>query len=158
MRTLKTAIAIVVCLLLYYAGEYLGITNSSDAFLACVAAIISMRDTVEKSTSSGISRLAGTFIGAFLGLVYSFIGLGFQHFLLNILVIAVGIVILIMLCTYFQLHDSIVIGCVVFLVIALQQTDAPPLEHCIRRFIDTGMGIFISVLINHFIHNPKKNC
>ncbi len=158
MRTIKTALAIIVCLFLYYAGAQFGIADQSDAFLACVAAIISMRDTVEKSTESGINRLAGTFLGAFLGLAYSLAELDSINTFLNIFVIAVGIVVLIMLCTFFQFHDSVVISCVVFLVIVLQQADADPLEHCIRRFVDTGMGIFISVLINHFIHNPKKNC
>lgn len=156
MRTIKTALAIIVCLSVYYAADYFGIANSGDAFLACISAIICMRDSVEKSISSGVSRLWGTFIGACLGLLYSLIGLTFDHFILSILTISIGIIVLIVLCNFFHLHDSIVIGCVVFLFIAMQQVDIDPLIHSIRRFTDTAIGILISIGINHFILNPKK--
>ena len=156
MRTIKTALAIIVCLIVYYAADYFHIADRGDAFLACVSATICMRDSVGKSVSSGISRLWGTFIGACLGLLYSLTGLTYDQFFLDIITIASGIIILIVLCNMFHLHDSIVIGCVVFLFIAMQQVDIDPLIHSIRRFADTTVGIIISVGINHFILNPQK--
>lgn len=156
MRTIKTALAIIVILLLYQVGDYFGIADRGDAFLACVSGLICMRDSVEKSVSSGISRLWGTLIGAILGLIYLLIDLANEYYVFNILIMAAGIIVLIVLCNVFHLHDSVIIGCVVFLFITLQQTDIDPLIHSIRRFVDTGIGIGISIGINHFVLNPKN--
>lgn len=156
MRTIKTALAIIVCLVAYYFGEKIGIANTSDAFLACVAAIISMRDTVEKSFDIGFHRLAGTLVGAILGLLYSLLFPFYESVFLGMFLTVLGVVLLITLCDVLKIQDAIAIACVVFLFIAMQQSDMSPLELSIRRFADTAVGILISLAINHFISRPDS--
>ena len=156
MRTIKTAIAIVVCLFVYQAGYSLGIANHNDAILACIAAIISMRDTMEGSRSAGIQRLLGTIIGAGVGIAYSYLFFFLGNVYLQMFIIATGIIGVIVICNKVKLPDAIVIACMVYLFIALQKGEIDPLVHGITRFIDTLIGLGISILINHFIHNPDK--
>ncbi|MDR2296037.1 MAG: aromatic acid exporter family protein, partial [Clostridiales Family XIII bacterium] len=67
MRTVKTALSVLICMLLYRLAAPFGYTTNFDAFLACTAAVICMQDSVEKSLKSGRNRLAGTGVGALLG-------------------------------------------------------------------------------------------
>jgi len=156
MRTIKTAIAIVVCLFIYQAGYSLGIANHSDTILACVAAIVSMRETMEGSRSIGIQRLLGTIIGAGVGIAYSYLFFFVGNIYLQMFVIATGIIGVIVICNKFKLADAIVIACMVYLFIAVQKGEIDPLVHGITRFIDTLIGLGISILVNHFIQNPDK--
>lgn len=155
MRTIKTAISIIICILIYYLGQRMGIADNSDTFLACISAVICMRDSIEKSVKTGRDRLFGTAIGAGLGLLYSLINLTHQYIIVDSLLIGIGIILLIVLCNVLKLEDSVVIGCMVFLVIVMQVPESGILEHAIRRFIDTAVGIVVSVGVNHFILKPK---
>jgi uncharacterized membrane protein YgaE (UPF0421/DUF939 family) len=154
MRTVKTALAVFVCLVLYQLGDRFGYTTRFDAFLACVAAIICMQDSVEKSVASGYNRLYGTGLGALLGLIFRYIDVFFNNTYLVLALTAIGIVGIITLCNLLNINNSIIIGCVVFLVIVTEQTAEAPLFHSIRRLLDTIIGVLISIGVNHFIHNP----
>lgn len=157
MRTVKTALSIFLCLLIYQiAEEYGAAVNSLDAFLACVTAIICMRDSMDESVKMGLHRLLGTFIGAVLGLLCLSINVYIQNPYLTMLVIAFGIVVVITACNLIGYPESIIICCVVFLVIAMEQADGGPLFHAAKRFIDTAVGMIISYLVNRFVLNPDK--
>jgi uncharacterized membrane protein YgaE (UPF0421/DUF939 family) len=156
MRTAKTALSVFLCLLLYYLLERRGVANGSDAFLACTAAVISMQDTISNSINRGLNRLEGTFIGALLGMAALYVTPVIPIDFARMAALAVGIILLIVICNILGRNDAIVMGCVVFLVITLQQTEGSPLISSIYRLLDTALGIGISVAINHFIHNPDK--
>jgi uncharacterized membrane protein YgaE (UPF0421/DUF939 family) len=154
MRTIKTALAVFICMVLYQLIEDFGHTSQFDAFLAVVAAIICMQDTMEKSVSSGYTRFFGTLIGAFLGMGFLYLRVFFNNDYLFFAICAVGVVILITLCNFLKINNAIIIGCVVFLVIVMGQTVGSPFQNSVRRLLDTVVGIVIAVAINHFIHNP----
>ncbi|MDR3225465.1 MAG: aromatic acid exporter family protein [Clostridiales Family XIII bacterium] len=156
MRTAKTALSVFLCLLLYYLLERKGVADGSDAFLACTAAVISMQDTIANSINRGLNRLEGTFIGALLGMAALYLMPLIQIDFARFAALAVGIILLIVICNILGRNDAIVMGCVVFLVITLQQTLGSPLISSIYRLLDTAVGIGISVAINHFVHNPDK--
>ena len=71
--TIKTAISIFLCLVVYMLIEQFGFTDTSNAFLACVTAIICMKDSVDESLHTGLFRLVGTFIGAVSGMAYIYL-------------------------------------------------------------------------------------
>jgi uncharacterized membrane protein YgaE (UPF0421/DUF939 family) len=156
MRTVKTALSVLLCMVLYHLVEPLGFTTNFDAFLACTAAVICMQDSMEKSFKSGRNRLAGTGIGALLGMIFLYIDAFFGNAYLVIAMIALGVVVLIATCNLLGLKDSIVIGCVVFLIIALEQTGNDPLISSVQRLLDTAVGVVIAIGINHFVKNPNK--
>jgi uncharacterized membrane protein YgaE (UPF0421/DUF939 family) len=154
MRTTKTALSVLVCLILYNLTSGMGLASRFDAFLAVTASIICMQETVEKSVSSGLHRVYGTVAGALLGMIFLYIDMLFKNEYLISLMIALGIIVLIALFNALNISNSIVIGCVVFLIIVLEQTSEPPVFSSARRLIDTVVGIVIAIVINHFIHNP----
>jgi uncharacterized membrane protein YgaE (UPF0421/DUF939 family) len=134
----------------------LGHTTNFDAFLACTAAVICMQDSVEKSWKSGCNRMAGTGIGALLGMIFLYIDMLFNNDYLCILMIALGVIVLITVCNLLQLKDSIVIGCVVFLIIALEQTAGGPFLASVKRLLDTAVGFAVAIAVNHFVKNPHR--
>jgi uncharacterized membrane protein YgaE (UPF0421/DUF939 family) len=140
----------------YQLAEPLGYTTKFDAFLACTAAVICMQDSLEKSFRSGRNRMAGTGIGALLGMIFLYIDMFFNNDYLIIAMIAFGVIVLITTCNLLRLSDSIVIGCVVFLIISLEQTANPPFVAGIQRLLDTAVGVVVAIGINHLIKNPDK--
>ncbi len=157
-RTIKTAISIFLCLLVYMLIEQFGFTDTSNAFLACVTAIICMKDSVDESLKTGLFRLVGTFIGAVSGMIYIYIARAIAEPIPDMLLMSLFIIIVISLCNLFKSPDAIVICCVVFLFVAMGQTDPDigPVVHSIQRFTDTVIGLAVSFLVNRFLFNPAK--
>lgn len=150
MRNLKTALSVSLCLLFYR------LTGLDGAFLAAVAAIICLQESVEKSVSIGIHRLTGTAFGAFMGMIFLYIDLYFPSRDLSILLATAGVVVFILFCNALRVNDSIVIGCVVFLSIVLQQSSGSPFWYSVNRLLDTAIGVVFAILINRFIRNPDR--
>ena len=63
MRNIKTAISVFLCITLF------NLFKRDNAFYACIAAVICMKDTYENSLSIGINRLLGTFLGGLFGII-----------------------------------------------------------------------------------------
>jgi uncharacterized membrane protein YgaE (UPF0421/DUF939 family) len=157
MRTIKSALAVLVCILAYYLAAGLRITTNFDVFLACTAAIICMQDSVKNSLTIGISRLQGTAVGALLGMGVLYVDLAVRHAVAHIAFVVLGVVVLIVVCNLLNINKAIVMGCVIFFVITLRATNADPFLSSVQRLADTAVGIAISVAINHLIRNPDKN-
>jgi uncharacterized membrane protein YgaE (UPF0421/DUF939 family) len=155
MRTVKTALSVLICMTLYHFAAPLGYTTDFDAFLACTAAVICMQDSLEKSFKSGRNRLAGTGVGALLGMIFLYIEMLFSNEYLILAMIAFGVVVLITVCNLLRLSESVVIACVVFLIIALGQTVNGPFVSSVQRLLDTAVGVFIAIAINHLVKKPK---
>lgn len=150
MRNIKTGLAVFLCLALY---NQLG---RDGYFLAATSAIICMQDSVEKSVSSGLNRLLGTAFGALLGMGLLYLNLYFPYFDLTLLSATLGTVLTILFCNIIRQPDSIVIGCVVLLIIVLEQTNQTPLMYSVDRLIDTFVGIFVAILVNRYVRNPAR--
>ncbi|MDL2225281.1 aromatic acid exporter family protein [Eubacteriales bacterium OttesenSCG-928-M02] len=150
MRNIKTAITVLLLLLLYQ------IIGRDGVVLACISAIICMQDSLEGSFLSGFNRLFGTAFGALVGMLFNYILLLFPYGWVTTLLAAVGIVLIIYLCNIMDRNGSITIGCVVFLTIVLQQNVTDPFSYSINRFLDTFIGITLSVLINNLIKRPSR--
>ncbi|MDR2157131.1 MAG: aromatic acid exporter family protein [Clostridiales Family XIII bacterium] len=157
MRTVKSALSVLICVVAYRLAAHLHITTNFDAFLACTAAIICMQDSVKNSLSIGAGRLQGTAIGALLGMGVLYVDLAVHNEIAHIAFVVFGTVLLILICNLLNINNAIVMGCVVFFVITLQTTDADPFLSSVRRLVDTAIGIGVSIAINHLIHNPDRN-
>jgi uncharacterized membrane protein YgaE (UPF0421/DUF939 family) len=157
MRTIKTALAVLVVMLIYVLFSHFELANNFDAFLAVTAAIICMQDSVINSIKTGLGRLEGVVIGALLGLGIMSIDLAFHSVALHLALVVIGTIVLIAVCNLLDINKAIIMGCVVFFVIVLQITgNISPLESSIRRFLDTAVGMVIAISINHLIINPDK--
>ena len=157
MRTVKTALAVLVCMAVFVGMGFFIEINSFDLFLALTAAVICMQDSVKNSIVTGLSRLEGTVIGALLGMGALYIENVLPYIGVQITLVVVGTIVLIVVCNLLDINKAIVMGCVVFYIIALQTSpELSPLVSSVHRFLDTVVGVIIAVAINRLIRNPDK--
>lgn len=155
LRTLKTGLAIFLCLLLF----------PNEPFFACITAIFCLQNTIEASYRIGLARVYGTIHGSIIGLlsliIYRFI---WDHVkspflckLLIYLLIATGIIVVIYTCTLMNKHLSVTLACIVFLGITTIHAQSDALYYGINRIIETFFGLFIGLSVNKFVTPPKHS-
>jgi uncharacterized membrane protein YgaE (UPF0421/DUF939 family) len=118
-------------------------------FYASIAAVICMQSSVFDSFTAGKNRMKGTFIGAVIGFLLALISPG------NIILSALGVMLIIYICNIFESQKSINIACVVFIAIMVNLGDQSPLSYSFFRLIETFIGIIVAVLVNYFVYPPK---
>ena len=172
MRNIKTAVSVLLCLVVYvlfpllaeitneFDGKFFElltfIVNRQDPMFACIAAVVVMQSTVADSVSSGKSRIYGTALGAAAGLLFLLINLSVPVHLLNILLIAIGVVFLIYVCNLLKLQNVVSISVITFLVILISIGQKSPILYAVNRLLDTGIGIVISIFVNRYLNFPFK--
>ena len=67
MRTIKTGLAVAVSLFIAQ------LMNLKSPIFVGIAAIVSMQTTVNESLVAGKNRMLATFVGAVIGLIFSYI-------------------------------------------------------------------------------------
>lgn len=168
MRNIKTAVSVLLCLVVYvlfpllaeitneFDGKFFElltfIVNRQDPMFACIAAVVVMQSTVADSVSSGKSRIYGTALGAAAGLLFLLINLSVPVHLLNILLIAIGVVFLIYVCNLLKLQNAVSISVITFLVILISIGQKSPILYAVNRLLDTGIGIVISIFVNRYLN------
>lgn len=145
MRTLKTALAVFICIGIWR------IWNDAMPFFACIAAVITMQNSIESSVMIGLDRFIGTLVGAFIG------GLLIWTLPINLFTLSLGIVIVIHLTTVIKKGGSAAIASIVFLAITINVGDKSINNYILLRVIETTLGIGVAVLINTIIKPPKKS-
>lgn len=170
-RTMKTALSVLLCLLFFRAitmlsyllpesGSWIAqflqfLLYRPNPIFACIAAVIAMQSTVGASLQLGGSRVIGTGVGAVLGLLFLWLDTSLLERHLNILLSAVGIVLVVNVCLLFKRPLSVSIGCVTFLIIMVTLEEQFPYLYAINRLIDTAIGISLSVAVNILVHRPN---
>lgn len=150
MRNIKTAVSVFLCLLLF------NIIKRDNSFYACIAAIICMQQTIENTFSKGVSRIIGTIIGGFVGVILLVIGESYITENAYLFLIPLGIVILIEICVLLKQNDAVSICCIVFLSILINHRYIGDyLFYTINRVIDTSIGIMIAVAVNRYLKVPE---
>lgn len=150
LRTIKTAVAVFLCLIL----QLLLPMSMHDAFYACIAAVVVMRETAKESLTSGTNRFLGTLIGGFIGFLLINIRTGIPYYneWLYILLVPLGVLVCIYTCVHLKREDTVVICSVVFIGIAMDPTLNPKhtLSYVFYRVVFTSLGIVIATLINKY--------
>lgn len=142
LRTIKTGIA--VGLSLYIAN----LLNLKSPIFVGIGAIMSMQSSVSESFITGKHRMIGTFVGAGIGLLFS-------YFLpSNYLFICLGTIIVIYIHNLLGWNKSLTISAIVYLAIILN-TENSRIPYAANRLLDTFIGISVAVIINYFIATPN---
>lgn len=143
MRNIKTAIAVVICVLVakIFKLEY--------SFYAAIAAVITMENTVSNSFRAGKNRMLGTLVGATIGFLCALIMPG------NALLCGIGVVMVIFLCNKLKWSKSVSIACIVFMAIMVNLNGKNPLLYSSNRILDTFIGIIVAMVVNYFICPPN---
>lgn len=144
MRKVKTSIAVIICLCIFRSF------NIEHSFYATIAAVVAMQSSVIKSYKAGRNRMLGTTVGGLTGLLCSLIAPG------NIVVCGIGIIVVIYICDLLDWNKSIPIACIVFLATTTNLSpETTPLAYSIYRFLDTFLGVAVSILVNYFVVPPN---
>ncbi|MGL4771995.1 MAG: FUSC family protein [Clostridium sp.] len=155
LRTIKTSIAVFICLVLL----------PNEPFFACLTSVFCIQDTVENSFKMGKNRGFGTLLGAGIGLVvmlfFKFLTKDISSQILSKLIIyiciALGIIIVIYLNNLLlKLPGAINVACIAFLGVTTTHAFGDPFFYAINRTFETLCGIIIGILVNKTIHPPKS--
>ncbi|MGN0776656.1 MAG: aromatic acid exporter family protein [Candidatus Ventricola sp.] len=145
MRTVKTALAVAFCTLVYY------FVGRSPAF-ACIGVIFGMGYDLEDARKNGGNRLFGTIIGGVVGILLFRLYLVFvpdgHHSLLMVPLIFVGTIILIMACQMFW-AGGVQPGGVVLCILLFNTPVATYIDYAMNRIFDTAVGVLIALFVSY---------
>ncbi len=151
-RTIKTAIAVFICLLI-------SLIRNSDPKYSLFAAVICMKGSPKNGITSGFERLTGTIIGGIYGLIAILIARKFNMNVNGIsyyILISVLVIPLIHTIVTIKVPESVVIGTIVYFIVTVSMALTPniePLMFVVYRVFETFIGIVVSVIVNITI-NP----
>ena len=158
LRTIKTALAVMVCVAVFLPFHMLQ-DDPSDPWSmvgplnACVAAIICMQSSIEDSWQQGFIRLRGTAIGGVVGILMLTIYLFFPSPVLLIPMLGASTVLVIWFCNLIHKPRACGLGCIVCCIVLLYPAETG-LQHylsALARMGETAAGILISILINRLL-------
>lgn len=141
-RTLKTMLAIALCLLIAFFADY------EDVYNVCAVALLTMQITPKESIKLGLHRLIGTIIGGVIGtgMLYFSIATGVHPYILT--VFAVGLTIF--TCNIINIKGASAISGLVVMLILITPLDVEPTYlFPIERTLETIVGIVIAVAVNY---------
>lgn len=162
LRTLKTAVAVFVCYLLFL-PFWLHEPSTSTSILrhmapvnACIAAIICMQSSFEQSLYQGVSRVVGTIIGGLVGLLSLLLDDLIQIPLVTGLLLGGAVVVTLWLCNLIKRPAACGIGCVVVCVIILNHGGPERYLYIIFRVLESIAGITVALVVNRILPNHHK--
>lgn len=157
-RIIKSSAAVTLCMAVYWLRTLLPLGNGIP-FYSALSALWCMQPYQSTTKQMAFQRSAGTFIGAFYGLVIilviQLLNINSQmivYFTASVMLIAVLYTTVVM-----NKKNASFFSCVVFLSIVLTHSfDENPYIFVLNRILDTFIGIGIGVGVNEF-RLPKKH-
>ncbi|HPW53478.1 MAG TPA: aromatic acid exporter family protein [Erysipelotrichaceae bacterium] len=153
LRTIKTIVAVFISMVLSSLRE------GSRPFYSAIAAVLCMQKDSENSFRVGKNRFIATIVGAVVGCLF----LVFEHYvyvadnqILRYLLISIFLIPVIYTCVYIHKEGAVGTGCVVYLSIVINYVGKLPFLFAFNRFLDTTIGIVVSILVNAYLKNPFK--
>lgn len=142
LRIFKTALSVFIAI---YTSRILG----HDSYFSGLAAVITTQNTIESSWEFGRNRIYATMTGLVVAFGFHYLGI------LGLYAIFVGIILVIKICLKFGWKKSISLACIVFIVVMMFNPQSSrymsPYHYGLIRFVDTVVGVIISLLINKYI-------
>ena len=151
-RIMKSAIAVGLCILVYFVRTLLPIENGIP-FYGALAALWCMQQYNDTTKTNAVQRSVGTLIGAGYGLLFLLLFRLINVTIPMIVYISASAVIIPVIYTTVVLNkrNASFFSCVVFLSIALTHSfDSNPYFFVLNRVTDTFIGIIIGVAVNDF--------
>ena len=140
MRTVKSAVAVMVAITLVY---FYGVTTSRIIF-AMLGAMEAMQPTVKASLRSCLTQMTGVIFGAIFGLLLKATGL---HPLIST---GIGIILVITVYNALRFQFSPTLPCLIVVTICTNP-DVIPLVYASGRIWDTLIGSAVGIAINALV-------
>lgn len=171
MRTIKTVICVFACLILYEFISKINISNlpdngffnmiryglikSSPSF-ACIAAVISLQDSMESTVEFGVSRIIGSLLGGGFATAFFYLNKLVLDGKAYILFAIIGTLIIICICNYKNQPVAVSISVITFLIVFIGTDSEHPFFFAVNRVTGTLIGVATAYLVNKYI-NPPRN-
>ena len=148
-RIVKTSVAVLICLLIYYLRGYSGGNMQAECM---ITAIICMQPDVRDTRTYAHNRLIGTLVGSVWGLLFLLV---FNLAALPILPVygfmALGVALSLYSTVLLRRPDASGLAAIVFLCIVIAYPDVTaPLGDALRRVLDVFIGTLVAVGVNVF--------
>lgn len=151
MRTIKTAIAVMLCILLF---RFL---NRGQPLIAALSAVFSLRQDLTTTLSFGKSRVLGNSIGGATAIIYFFMKQYFHNdFLIELSVLPALVAFIIVLSDGINNNSGIISGIATMLLITLSVPQGESFIFALDRVLDTFIGTLIAIFINFVLRPPEK--
>lgn len=156
MRTIKTAVAVIVCFLISvpFVGES-ALSVRIAPFYPSIAAVVCMQGSVGESWQQGLSRLLGTLVGGLVGLGCVSVTTYWDHFLVMTLVCGVGTVLAIYVCNLLRQPKACAIAAIVCCSIMFSHSGPGRYAYTVSRMGETAVGILVAVAINRLLPDRR---
>ncbi len=145
LRTIKTAVAVVVSLILVDAYG----TTSSKLIFAMLGAMAAMEPTFKESFEACITQIFGVLFGAVAGILLISLPI---HYLAAT---GIGIVLVITLYNVLRIRFSPGLSCLIVVTICTTP-GIQPMAYAVARIWDTAIGLAIGMIINTLVF-PYNN-
>ena len=144
IRNLKTSLAVFISIILSY------LLNLHSPFLAAISALLVMEASVVDTVRSGKNRILATILGATIACLFCFISPG------EVVLAALGIVIIISLCGMINWNSFIPAAGIIFLSIMFGvEKGTNPIEYSFIAVLSTFLGIAVAFCVNFLIAPPN---
>ncbi len=153
-KTIKTGIAIFICLIGY------AIFNQDHPLYAVAAALICIQNAGSSTTfRKGIERFSGTVIGASFGIIVYSIHLRYSSNHVHALTVGLGMVLILFISDKVKaLRNTGTISSLIFaLVLIGLKGNQKPFDYAVYRAIDTLVGVIIATFVDKFIYPEHVN-
>lgn len=162
MRNIKTATAVILCIVLTrvlaFIGEnaHFGFFESTYNFLfvrstplySSLAALVAVGNTVQDSYKTGLSRIFGTFVGGAFAVLHILLNQVINKEFFYYATVFAFIVAIIYLSTAISHNEITATSGMIFLIIIFSIQDEPPLIYAVHRLIDTVGGVIVAIGVN----------
>ena len=148
LRTLKTATAVVIAMLLVTSYG----TTTSRLIFAMLGAMAVMEPTIKDSIGSCFTQIFGVFFGAIAGVLLMLLPIN------PLVATGVGIVLVITIYNLLHIRFSPTLPCLMVVIICTTP-DIQPLTYALGRLWDTAIGLGVGLIINSLIfpyNNTRK--
>ncbi len=150
MRTIKTAISVLICLGIAQLVPY------QTPVFACVAAVVCMMESPERSLTMGRIRLIGTGIGGAIGIAFLWIFSSAVATAWQIILIPLAIAFGFMICNLLKQKLACPIcGVVIVAVMIAGGSGQDQYIYALTRVLETGAGVIVTVAVNALISSRR---
>ena len=152
MRNIKTALAAMLCALIYF-------PFGRNPTFACIGAIFGKGGNDHQSKLGGGNRFFGTIIGGVLGMLFFSIYIkvypegGMKPLML--LFVFIGVILLIIISQLINWPGAIQPGGVMLCIILFNTPVETYISYSLNRIIDTGIGVLIALLLNRLLPRDR---
>lgn len=165
MRTIKTAVAVMISYLVFvpfgllYNENYPGVFAYIGPLYSCIACIVCMQGSLEQTLQSGLSRFMGVLIGGVLGILLLLLEPIMEIRVIKALLLGLVCVAGIWICMLLKRPAACAMACIVpcVMVISGNVTGIDRYYYAIARVVETVVGVTVAFLINALLPTHTHN-